>query len=206
MLLREISGTQGLLAPARTRGVTSLAYRGGVGGERRWGTRWQLWSTATLVAAVSVVAACDGDDDPAVGDVDHAAAYTALVEWQAGEQEPVADDSGEAQLPVIYVAAAEGGTIDVGVQAEVAATTIDLATVRFADEAAEAFDDDVEGQPVIDDGSMLLVGPMPEPAPSIVVELLRYLSADESEPLTIEIVADTGSTADGASVTSVTRP
>jgi len=185
--------------------VAPLAYRCGVGRNRPWGTRWQLWSGAAVVAALSVVAGCSGDDDPVAGVVGHAAAFTALVEWQADEQEPVLDDSGEAQLPVIYVAAAEGGTIDVGVQAEVASATVDVATVRFADEAAEAFDD-VEGQPVIDGGSMLLVGPMPEPAPSVVVELLRYLSADESEPFIVEIAADAGSTASGASVTSVTQP
>lgn len=186
--------------------MTPLAYRCGVGGNRPWGTRWQLWSGAAIVAALSVVTGCDGSDDTTADDVDHAAAFTALVEWQAGEQEPVLDDSGEAQLPVIYVAAAEGGTIDVGVQAEVASATVDVATVRFADEATEAFDDGVEGQPVIDEGSMLLVGPMPEPAPSVVVELLRYLSADESEAFVIEITVDAGSTPSGASVTSVTQP
>ena len=155
---------------------------------------------------LSVAAGCDGSDDASANDVDHAAAFAALVEWQAQEQEPVLDDSGEAQLPVIYVVAAEGGTIDVGVQAEVASATVDLATVRFADEATEAFDDDAEGQPVIDDGSMLLVGPVPEPAPSVLVELLRYVSADESEAFIVEIAADEGSTTSGASVTSVTQP
>ena len=168
--------------------------------------RWHLWSGAAVVTAVSVVAGCNGNDDTSANDVDHAAAFTALVEWQADEQEPVLDDSGEAQLPVIYVAAAEGGTIDVGVQAEVASATVEVATVRFADEATEAFDEDVEGQPVIDQGSMLLVGPMSEPAPSVVVDLLRYLSADESEAFIIEITADGGSTPGGASVTSVTQP
>jgi hypothetical protein len=177
-----------------------------VGGNRPWGTRWRLWSGAAVVTALSVVAGCDGNDDPTTSEVDHAAAFTALVEWQAGEQEPVLDDSGEPELPVIYVAAAEGGTIDVGVQAEVASATVDIATVRFADEAAEAFDDGIEGQPVIDEGTMLLVSPLPEPAPSVVVELLRYLSADESEAFIIEITADAASTSSGASVTSVTQP
>jgi hypothetical protein len=53
---------------------------------------------------------------------------------------------------------------------------------------------------------MLLVGPIPEPAPSVVVELLRYLSADESEAFIVEITAATGSAPSGASVTSVTQP
>jgi hypothetical protein len=186
--------------------VTRLAYRGGVGGHRPSGTQWRRWSGAAVVAVLSIGAACGGSDEPAAGDVGHAAALTALVEWQAGEQEPVLDDAGEPQLPVIYVAAAEGETIDVGVQAEVASATVEVANVRFADEATEAFDEDIEGQPVIDGGAMLLVGPMPEPAPSVVVDLLRYLSAGESEAFVVEIAAETGSTPAGATVTSVTQP
>ena len=37
-------------------------------------------------------------------------------------------------------------------QADVAAATVDWATVRFADDVAEAFDPDLEGEPVRDDG------------------------------------------------------
>ena len=169
--------------------------------------QWRQWSCAAVVASLSVVTACSGgDDETAASEVDHAAAFTALVEWQAGEQEPVIDDSGEAQLPVIYIAAAEGGTIDVGIQADVASATVDLATVRFADEASEAFDDDIEGQPVIDQGSMLLVGPLPEPAPTVSVELLRYLAADESEAFVVEIEAADESASGAASVTSARQP
>lgn len=156
--------------------------------------------------SVALLGACGDDDDPAADEVDHAAAFTALVEWQAGEQEPVLDDAGQEQLPVIYIAGAEGGTIDVGVQADVAAATVDLATVRFADDATEAFDDGVDGQPVIDDGSMLLVGALPDPAPVVVVELLRYLAADTSEAFLVEISADGRSTVGTASVTSVSQP
>ena len=60
-------------------------------------------------------------------------AITAIVAWQAEEQEPVIDDDGEPQLPVIFVVAGDGTTIDVGVQADVAEATNDWATVRFAD-------------------------------------------------------------------------
>lgn len=157
---------------------------------------------------MSLLAACgDGDDDePPASDVGHADAFTALVEWQAGEQEPVFDDAGEEQLPVIYIIAAEGGTIDVGVQAEVAAATVDLARVRFADERSEAFDDDLEGQPVIDDGSMLLVGALPDPAPVVMVDLLRYTAAETSEAFLVEITADGRSAIGPASITSVTQP
>lgn len=116
------------------------------------------------------------------------------------------DDAGNERPPVIYVAAAEGDTIDVGVQAEVAAATVDLATVRFADDATEAFDEDLEGQPVIDDGSMLLVGPLPDPARTVTVDLLRYTAAETSEAFLVEITADGRSAVGPATVTSVTQP
>jgi hypothetical protein len=159
------------------------------------------------VLAVSLLGACGGgDDDPPATEVSHAGAFTALVEWQAGEQEPVLDDAGVEQLPVIYLVAAEGGTIDVGVQAEVAAATVDLATVRFADEATEAFNDGLEGRPVIDDGSMLLVGALPDPARVVMVDVLRFTAAETSEAFLVEITADSRSSIGPAAVTSVTQP
>jgi hypothetical protein len=157
--------------------------------------------------SMALLGACDdGADDPPASEVGQAGALTALVEWQADEQEPVLDDAGEERLPVIYIAAAQGGTIDVGVQADVAAATVDVATVRFADEATEAFNDDLEGRPVIDDGSMLLVGALPDPAPVVLVDLVRYTAAEDSEALLVEITANGGSAIGPATVTSVTQP
>jgi hypothetical protein len=160
---------------------------------------------ASIALAVSLagVAGLGCDDDAAPDEVDAAAAYTAIVEWQAGEQASSVDDGEEAELPVIYVVAADGETIDVGVQAAVTESTVDVATVRFADEAGETFDADLDGQPVRDHGSMLLVAAMPEPAPRVTVDLIRYLAAEESEPFRVEIrVEDAG--AGSAVVTSAT--
>ena len=154
---------------------------------------------------------CDRDDPPAADVVDSADAITAAVAWQADEQEPVLDDNGEAQLPVVFVVAGDGAAIDVGVQADVAAATVDWATVRFADDVTETFDPDLEGEPVRDDGTMLLIGPIPEPAPSIELDLVRYDAVDDGEPFRLEITA--GIEPDGtgpddrprASVTAVTQ-
>lgn len=167
-----------------------------------------------LLLAVFAVAACDSGADESSDVVGSADAITAAVAWQAGEQEPVVDDDGEAQLPVVFVVADGGATIDVGVQADVAADTVDWATVRFADDAADTFDPDVEGEPVRDDGVLLLVGPMPEPARSIELPLVRYSSIDVGEAFTLEITAETrsddtdadGTTAPNAIVTAVTQP
>lgn len=149
-------------------------------------------------------------DEPSNGDanVTPAAAYVAIVEWQVSEQEPVVADDGEVVAPVVFVAADDGSTIDVGVQAEVAEATTDWATVRFADQPSEAFNPNLEGQPVRDNGVMLLVGPLPDAAPSIEVGVVRYVAADDSESFVVQITAtpgptDTSSVSPKASVSSV---
>lgn len=166
---------------------------------------------AVVALGVFAFASCD-DDETASDVVGPAAAITAVVAWQTGEQEPVIADDGEVQLPVIYVVAEAGTTIDVGVQADVAESTVDWATVRFADDIADTFDPDVAGEPVRDEGVMLLVGPIPEPAPSIELPLVRYTAVDDGEPLVVEIVSeplpdDTSDVpAPRATVTSATQP
>lgn len=184
------------------------AYRGGV--------RRNRVSSAALVGAVAVLgvftlASCD-DDESAPGEVGAAGAISAVVAWEAGKQEPVIADDGEVRFPVIYIVADAGATIDVGVQADVAETTLDWATVRFADDIADTFDLDLEGAPVRDDGVMLLVGPIPEPARSIELPLVRYTAVDNGEPMVVTIVSepapdDTSDVpAPRATVTSATQP
>jgi hypothetical protein len=59
---------------------------------------------------------------------------------------------------------------------------------------------------------MLLVGPMPEPAPSVELDLVRYTNVDGGEPITLEITAEVhtdGTDPDAtprAVVTAVTQP
>ena len=183
------------------------AYRGGVGGNRV--------SSALLVGAAALLAAfalTSCDDETPAGVVGPADAITAVVAWQAGEQEPVIADDGEVELPVIYVVADAGTTIDVGVPAAVAESTVDWATVRFADDVADTFDPAVEGEPVRDDGVMLLRGPIPDPARSIELALVRYTAFDDGEPVVVTIVSEPApdDTADvpapRATVTSATQP
>jgi hypothetical protein len=166
---------------------------------------------AAAVVGMFALASCD-DDETASDVVGPADAITAVVAWQAGEQEPVMGDDGEVQLPVIYVVADAGATMDVGVQADVAESTVDWATVRFADDIADTFDPDLEGEPVRDDGVMLLVGPIPEPAPSIELTVVRYTTVDDGEPFVVEIVSEPApddtqdDPAPRATVTSATQP
>jgi hypothetical protein len=164
------------------------------------------------VFGVFALASCDDDEETTSDVVGPADAIIAVVAWQADEQEPVIADDGEVELPVIYVVADAGTTIDVGVQADVAESTVDWATVRFADDIADTFDPDLEGEPVRDEGAMLLVGPIPEPARSIELPVVRYTAVDEDEAFVVEIVSEPApdDTSDvpvpRATVTSATQP
>jgi hypothetical protein len=137
------------------------------------------------VAVSGVAAACGSEPEPYR--VTSADAYTAIVDWQAEQWTPPPDD--EEALPVIYVVATGGETIDVAVQAAVTEATADAAVVRFADEAKESFDAATEGAPVHDDGVMLAVGAVPEPAFSLSVDVERFEAEAESEQLTVDITA-----------------
>ena len=114
---------------------------------------------------------------------------TAVVRSQVDETEPVLDEGGEPVLPVMYVVSEAGGTIDVGVQAAVVEQTVDDAVVRFADERAEAIDDELEDEPVKDDGVLLIVAELPDAAPSVTVAVVRYRNVGDSEALDMKVTA-----------------
>jgi hypothetical protein len=161
-----------------------------MGGDRQRGSARSVRRVGVALTALLAIASCDDADDTPADVVGAADAITAIVAWQAEGQEPVLDAAGEPELPVIFVVPGDGTEIDIGVQADVAESTYDWAQVRFADDVADTFDSDVEGEPVRDSGAMLLVGPIPEPAQTIEVDLTRYTSIDDGEPLRIEITTD----------------
>lgn len=151
-------------------------------------TRVLVGSVTASVTFSVLVTGCS-DESGATNVVEPAAAYTAIVEWQAAEQEPILDDKGEPKLPVIYVVAADGATVDVGIQAAVAKSTVDDAVVRFADDVSDGFDSTAEGAPVHDDGVMLAVGVIPDPLRTIDVPVARFMAQDDSEQFDLEITA-----------------
>jgi hypothetical protein len=183
-----------------------------MGGDRQPGSARSAQRVGIALISLVAVASCDDADDTPAGVVDAADAITAIVAWQAEEQEPVLGPDGEPESPVIFVVAGDGAAIDIGVQADVAESTHDWANVRFADDVADTFDADLEGEPVKDEGAMLLIGPIPEPAESIDVDLIRYTTADDGEPLRVEVTSEqptdtTDPTAAlTATVTAVTTP
>ena len=150
--------------------------------------------------------ACNSSGSTTTRGVTASDAIVAIVAWQTSEMPPRSDASGETQLPVIFVVADDGATLDVGVQADVARATVDMATVRFADDIDDTFDPDVVDEPVRDEGVLLLVGPVPDPSRTITVAVERYQAIDDRQALQLEIVATAGADAAGprARVTSAT--
>jgi hypothetical protein len=171
-----------------------VTYRGDVGGARRTG-----W--CALGVGILALIGCDGGDaGPPPPTVEPSDAVIAVIEWQVDELDPVLDESGAPKLPLIYVASLGGGTIDVGIQAAAAESTSEIAIVRFADDRSDAVDSESDGMPVKEEGIMLLIGEIPEPARTVELIVARYRSVDDEETMVVEIVASV----DGASVRSAT--
>ncbi len=129
-----------------------------------------------------------------------AEAYVAIVRWEAEQREPIVDENGDVELPVIYLTGANGGTIDVGVQAEVVGATADDVVVRFSDETKDAIDEGLEGSPVKDDGVMFVLHDLPDGDATVLTSVQRYRTLDDQATLHLEIVASD----EGAKVISAT--
>jgi hypothetical protein len=137
-----------------------------------------------------VVASCSSDGESAQGTVDGTAAVTALVDWAAGEMPPEIDTNGKVEPPVVYVTTESADALDAGLQASVVEATTESATVRFADDRSEAVDDTSELLSVHDDGVMLVLGDLPEPARALTMDVEWYRSVDDSSNLVVTVTAD----------------
>lgn len=151
-----------------------------------------------LTLAALVIAACGSDGSGAAPTVEPAGALTAVVGWAVDGLEPVVDDAGDVEPPVVYIAAKSSDTIGAGVQAAVVEATTDTATVRFADDRHEAVDDNADKQPVKDDGIMLVVGEFPTSTRVVTLEVELYRALDDAASYVVEISAAPA----GISVTS----
>ena len=148
-----------------------------------------------VVGLTLSAAACtsDGDEPSGIGAAD---ALTAVVDWQVGRIGP--PTTGQA-LPVVYIAAEDGTTIDAAVQAKVANNTVDLAKVRFADVRDDAIDVDVDGRPVKDDGVLLIVDEFDVKGSSeLPIGVSIYHDAADEQHLVLTVTAGDA----GAEVTS----
>ena len=140
-------------------------------------------------------------NEPPKAEVSAAEAYTAVVRWEVSERPAVVDADGEVELPLIYLSAESGETIDIGVQADVVEATVDEVVVRFSDDSVDSLDQGLDGIPVKDDGVMLILGDFSKGEATIRPSMRRYRSIDEDMMFRMEIVASD----DGAKVITATQ-
>lgn len=155
---------------------------------------------AAVAGALLTMVGCSSDPEPERATVTPTGAYSAIVRWELERNEPVIDDDGDVEAPVIYLAAGSGGTVDVRVQADVVSDIDDAAVIRFVDDAREARDDTLDGEPVKDDGVMIMLDEFEADRASIEARIVRYRSIDDDDAWLLELSA----TNDGAVVESAT--
>lgn len=101
-----------------------------------------------------------------------------LAPTEPAERRP-GDDSDEPDRVVFAGPLDEQQAISLEVQAAVVEQLEEFATVRFVDEPAEAIDDTDNREPVLEDGVLVLLGPVPSGrTPSVDAE--RYVDIDDS--------------------------
>ena len=141
----------------------------------------------TLVAITLATVSC-GSDGADATDRDagvYVAVIRALALGEAGEGTP--GGTIDELDRVVYVGPLDDEqAIPLEVQAAVVEQLDELATVRFVDERAEAIDDDDEDAPVLEDGVLVLVGPVPAGGgPSVDAE--RYVDAGDTARLRVRL-------------------
>lgn len=135
----------------------------------------------TLLAAITLAAASCGDDGADTTERDagvYASVVLALAPGVPAAGGPV-PRAGEPD-GVIYTGPLDDEQpIPLEVQAAVVEDLADVATVRFVDGRDEAIDERGEHQPVLEDGVLVLVGPVPAGnSPSVEAE--RYVDEDDT--------------------------
>ncbi len=163
-----------------------LTYRVAVG-TRRLNLGGRV--AAAFALGAITVAGCTSDAAPTRPTVTPESAYIAIVEWELEQTEPVLDEEGNIELPVVYLASAIGGTIDVGVQAAVVSAMDEVAVIRFADDQGEARDEGLEGEPVKDDGVMIVLNAFETDQSVVEARITRYQSATDETAWTLEVTA-----------------
>lgn len=133
---------------------------------------------ALMVGSTLAVAGCAGSEPDAVraGEV-----YDAVVRWFADAR----DDDPEPL--VIHVERWDDGPLDLAVQAEVVASTAQLATVRFIDTRDEALEwiDDVPT--VRHEGLLVRFGPAPERGRQVRIFVDRWVDVDQFVRLEVTV-------------------
>lgn len=148
--------------------------------------------------ALLALVGCTSDPKPERSTVTPTNAYTAIVRWEIERGDAVVDADGNAEAPVIFLAAGSGGTVDVGVQAGVVSEIDNAAVIRFVDDARDARDETLDKEPVKDDGVMILIDEFEPDQVSVEARIVRYQSIDDDRAWILQLTA-TGDTVEVAS-------
>lgn len=134
-----------------------------------------------LAAAMLAVNACGSDGTSATER--QAGVYAAVIRAVAAEDPQTATGDNDVE-PVIYAGPLdEEVSIPLEVQAAVVEDLEDVGTIRFVDEPSEAVDDDEEDEPVLDDGTLVLLSGVPDGStPTVMTE--RYTTLDDTARFT----------------------
>lgn len=137
-----------------------------------------------LAAAVLAVNACGSDGTSATER--QAGVYAAVIRAVAAEDPQTAAADNDVE-PIIYAGPLdEEVSIPLEVQAAVVEDLEEVGTIRFVDEPSEAVDSDEEGEPVLDDGTLVLLGAVPDgSAPTVMAE--RYNARDDTVRFTARV-------------------
>lgn len=125
-------------------------------------------------------------------------AYTAIVRWEIARSTPIIDTEGNVETPVIYLAAGSGGTVDVRVQANVVSNIDDAAVIRFADDARDSRDENLDNEPVKDNGVIILIDEFEPDQANVEARIVRYRSIDDDNAWILRVSA----TDDNATIAS----
>ncbi len=157
-------------------------------------------SVAAAAVALLGLVGCASDPKPQRATVTPTNAYAAIIRWEIAQAEPVIDADGNAEVPVIYLAAGSGATVDVRVQADVVAKIDDAAVIRFVDDARDARDETLDNEPVKDHGVMISIDEFEPDQAKVVARIVRYQSIDDDNTWILEVTA----VKDNAAVASAT--
>jgi hypothetical protein len=145
-----------------------------------------------LLAIILAATSCGSDGTSATereADV-YVALIRALAPSDPAERVP-SREMDELDRVVFAGSLDEQQAISLEVQAAVVEQLEKFATVRFVDERTEAIDDTDDREPVLDDGVLILLSPVPSgPTPSVEAE--RYVDNEDSVQVRVTLERPNG--------------
>jgi hypothetical protein len=132
---------------------------------------------AGVLVALCALGACStasGDDD----DARTAGLYEAVLRWAIAAEGLRPDEDGD--LPVVYVVASDGSSVAPEVQVDVVNALLEEADLRFSDARDDALDAGEEGQPVKDEGLLVVIGTVPPEGVLVEMGVELYRTDDQT--------------------------